>query len=149
MTLSQMALASLMLDINTYPLPVCLLLLDNLLGYRVQPHLTCPVSGFHPQGLGHWVEPASDYVACPAAINSSDSIVTSGEAGWTVRGRLLYHALGISQVWASGPDLRHGQRPGLQLHLDHPEPGPPKGLDQGPEPNNYHCACKVAGCPWA
>ena len=63
----------------------------------------------------------------------------------------LHHALGTSQVWASGPDPRPGTGLGsdhifraLGAHLDHPEPGPSKGLGQGPEPINYHCTCQVA-----
>ena len=145
-----------MLDINTHPLPVCLLLLDNLLGYRgpttVKPALCLDsipgpgTLGGASQGLFCLVEVSP---SCPAAINSPESIVTSEEAGWTVSGTHLHHALGISQVWASVPDLRPGQRPGLQLNSDHPEPGPPKGIGQGPEPINCHCACKVAGWPWA
>ena len=75
----------------------------------------------------------------------------SGEVGWTVRGAHLHHALGTSQVQASGPTPGLDRGLGsdhisgaLGAHLDHPEPGPPKGRGQGPEPINFHCTCKTA-----
>ena len=113
----------LMLDIITPPLPVCLLLLDNLLGYRgpttVKPDL-CLNPTLRPRP---WVAPARDYIAW---------------LGWTVRGAHLHHALGTSQVRASGPHLHLLRGLGsnrisgaLGAHLDHPEPGPPKGGARG------------------
>ena len=69
--------------------------------------------------------------------------MTSGEAGWTVRGAHLHHVLGISQVQASGPDscllrgLGSNHISGaLGAHLDHPEPWPPQGGARGPESSN-------------
>ena len=73
-----------------------------------------------------------------------------------MRGTHLHHALGTSQVQASGPDSGLDQglsfdhiSGALGAHLDHVEPRSPKGLGQGPEPINYHCTCKVVGCSWA
>ena len=77
----------------------------------------------------------------------------SGEAGWTVRGAHLHHALGMSQVRASGTDLRLLRGLGsnhisgaLGAHLDHLESGPPQHGARGPEPPKYHCTCRVANC---
>ena len=61
-------------------------------------------------------------------------IMMSGAAGWTVRGAHLHHALGTSQVQASGPDSCLLRNPdsnhisrALEAHLDHVEPRPLKG----------------------
>ena len=90
----------LMLDITT-----CLLLLDNLHGYRgpttvklahcLHPTLGAWALGGSSQGLHCLVEVSP---TCPAPINSPESSMMSGEAGWTVRGAHLHHALGTSQV---------------------------------------------------
>ena len=139
------------------PLPVCLLLLDNLLGYRGPNTVNQPCVWILPLGPGPWVAPARDYIAwwryspsCSAPINSPESSVTSGEAGWTVRGAHLHHALGTSQVRASGRDPRLLQGLGsnhisgaLGAHLEHPEPGPPQSGAKGPEPPKYHCTCGI------
>ena len=81
-----------MLGITTPPLPVCLLLLDNLLRYRDQPQLNLICDWILPlgpgalggarQGLHCLVEV---FPSCPAPINSPESSMMSGEAGWTVR----------------------------------------------------------------
>ena len=93
-----------MLDITTLLLPVYLLLLDNLLGYRgpttvksalcLDPTFGAWALGGSRQGLHGLVE-----VSPPAqpTINSPESSMMSGEAGWTVRGAHLHHALGTSQ----------------------------------------------------
>ena len=67
--------------------------------------------------------------------------MTSGEAGWTVRGAHLHHALGTSQVRVSGPDshllrgLDSNQVSGaLGAHLDYLEPRPPQGGARGLSP---------------
>ena len=137
-----------MLDITTPPLPVCLLLLDNLLGYRgpttVKPALCLDLT------LRAWILGGSNKElyclmdvspSCPTPINIPGSSVMSGEAGWTVRGAHLHHALGTSQVWASGPDLRllrglgsNHTSAALGTHLDHPELGPYKGRARGLKP---------------
>ena len=139
------------------PPPVCLLLLDNLLGYRglttikpalcLDPTLGAWALGGSSQGLHGLVEVSP---SCPALINSPESSVMSGEAGWIVRGAHLHHALGTSQVRASGPDLRLLQGLGsnhisgaLGAHLDHPEPRPPQSGAREPEPPQYHCACGI------
>ena len=102
----------LMLDITTPPLPVCLLLLDNLLGYR-GPTTVKPALCLDPT-LWVWALAGSSQEqyglvevspSCSVPINSPEPSVTSGEAGWTVTGAHLHHALGTSQVQASGPDL--------------------------------------------
>ena len=145
-----------------YTPSLCLLLLDNLLGYRgpttvkpvlcLDPTLGTRVGG-SSQGLCCLVEVSP---SCPAPINNSESGVMSGEVGWAVRGAHLHHALGTSQIRASGPNsgLDRGLDRGLGsdhisgalgAHLDHPEPRPPKDKGQGPEPINYHCVCKVVG----
>ena len=61
-----------------------------------------------------------------------------------MRGAHLHHALGTSQVRASGPDSGLDRGVGsdhisgaLGAHLDHLEPGPPQGRGQGPEPVYY------------
>ena len=85
---------------------------------------------------------------CLASINIPEPGVTSGEAGWTVRGAHLHHALGTSQVRASGPDPGLGSDciiGAVGAHLDHLGCGPPGSRGQGPEPINYHCACQVVG----
>ena len=139
------------------PLPVCLLLLDNLLGYRgpttvkpamcLDPTLGAWALGGSSQGL-HCLVGVSPY--CLAPINSPESSMTSGEAGWSVKGAHLHHALGTSQVQASGPDscLLRGLgsnhiSEALGAHLDHPEPRPPQGRTRGPEPSKYHCTCGI------
>ena len=146
-----------MLDITTPPLLVCLLLLDNLLRYRgpttVKPALSLDSTlgvwalGGSSQGLHCLVEVSP---SCPAHINSPKFCVTSGEAGWTVRGAHLHHALGTSQVGASGPDpcLLRGLASNcisraLGVYLDHPEPRPPQDETRGPEPTKYHCTCGI------
>ena len=60
--------------------------------------------------------------------------MTSGEAGWIVRGAPPHHALGTSQVQGSDPDSHLLRGLGsnhisgaLGAHLDHLEPGTPKG----------------------
>ena len=139
------------------PLPVCLLLLDNLLGYRgpttvkpalcLNPTLGAWALGGSSQGLHGLVEVSP---SCTAPINSPESSVMSGEAGWTVRGAHLHHALGTSQVRASDPDPRLLWGLGsncisgaLGAHLDHPEPRPPQSTARGPEPPKYHCTCGI------
>ena len=79
--------------------------------------------------------------------------MTSEEVGITVRGAHLHHALGTSQVRASGPDSGLDRGVGsdhisgaLGAHLDHLEPGPTQGRGQGPEPINYHCTCGIVIC---
>ena len=137
-----------MLDIITPPFPICLLLLDSLLGYRGPTTVKLALCldftfgawtlGYSSQGLCRLVEVFPSY---PAPINSPVSCVTSGEAGWTVRGAC--HALGTSQVQASSPDLRllrglgsnHISR-ALGAHLDHPEPRPLKGRARGLSPKH-------------
>ena len=91
---------------------------------RVQPQLNLPCVWIPPLGPGALVGASQGLCclvevspSCKAPINSPESGVMSGEAGWTVRGTHLHNALGTSQVWASGPDLRPGQRPGLQSHF--------------------------------
>ena len=101
-----------MLDITTPPLPVCcfwVICLDT----GVQPQLNLPCVWIPPpgpealdgasQGLCCLVEVSP---CCPSPINSPEPGVMSEEAGWAVRGAHLHHALGTSQVWASGPDPR-------------------------------------------
>ena len=79
----------------------------------------------------------------PSPHKSPESYVMSGETGWTVRGPHLHHALGTSQVWASGPDpcLLRGLGCNcisgvLGAHLDHPEPSLPQGGARGLIPVN-------------
>ena len=130
------------------PLPVCLLLLDNLLGYR-GPTTVKPALCLDPMpkawALGGQelyclveVSPSS-----PSPINSPESSVMLGEASWTVRGAHLHHTLGTSQGQASGPDshllrgLGSNRISGaLGAHLDHPEPRPPQDGAREPEPSN-------------
>ena len=104
----------LMLDITTLPLPVSLLLLHNLLGYRgpttVKPAL-CLDSTPEAWGPG-WSQPGTTLIGggiplMPSPINSPEPSMMSGEAGWTVRGTHLHHTLGTSQVWAL---LRYGSK---------------------------------------
>ena len=132
------------------PLPICLLLLDNLLRNRgpttvkpdlcLDPTLGAWALGGSSQGLHCLVKVSPSF---PALINSSECSVTSGEAGWTMRGAHLHHALGTSQVQASNPDSHLLRGLGsncifgaLGTHLDHLEPGPPKGRAWGSEPSN-------------
>ena len=132
----------LMLDITTPPLLYVCCFWIICLDTGVQPQLDLPcvwilplgpgVLGGASQGLYCLVE-VSPF--CPAPINSPEPSMMLGEAGWTVRGTPLHHALGTSQVWASGPDsglvkgLGSDRISGaLGAHLDHPEPGLPKGL---------------------
>ena len=91
------------LDITTPPLPVSLLLLGNLLRYRgpttvklalcLDPTPWAWALGCSSQGLYGLVEVSP---SCPSPINSAEPHMTSEEAGWTVRGAHLHHALGTS-----------------------------------------------------
>ena len=129
-------------------LDTSLLLLGNLFGYRgpttIKPALCLDSTlgawalGDSSQGLHCLVEVSLSW---PAHINSPESCVTSGEAGWTMRGAHLHHALGTSQVRASNPDpcLLRGLGSNLisgalGAHLDHPEPRPPQGRNRGMNP---------------
>ena len=104
-----------MLDIITPPLLYVCCFWVIYLDTGVQPQLNLPCVWILPLGPGALGE-ASQGLYClvevspsyAAPINSPASKVTSGEAGWTVRGTHLHHALGTSQVRASGPDLRPG-----------------------------------------
>ena len=137
----------LMLDITKPPLPVFLLLLDNLLGYR-GPTTAKPALCLDPTlgawGPG-WLQPGTMLLgrgipSCPTPINSPESSVTSGEAGWTVRGAHLYHALGTSQVLASDRGLGSNRIFGAQgAHLDHPESRTLKLVDHGLNPTLHFC----------
>ena len=128
-----------MLDI-LHPLSLCvccfwIICLDT----GVQPQLNQPCVWILPLGpgaLGGSSEGLCCLVevspSCPAPINSPESGVTSGQAGWTVMGAHLHHALGTSQVWAYSPDSGLDRGLGsdyisgaLGAYLDHPESGPP------------------------
>ena len=142
-----------MLDITTpISLCVCCFWIICLYTQLNQPCVWNPTFGAwalcgSSQGVHCLVEVSP---SCPAAINSPASSITSGEAGWTVRGAHLHHALGTSQVRASGPDpcllrgLGSNRISGaLGTHLDHLEPGLSQGGIRGPESPKYHCTCGI------
>ena len=148
-----------MLDITTPPVPVCLLLLDNLLGYRsptpVKPALCLDSTlrawalGGSSQGL-HCLVGVS--LSCPAPINRPESCMMSGEAGWTVR---VHTTPCIRNFSGMGfrPRPMPPERPGLQLHFwssrssfrPYAAQASP-GWGPGPEPTAYHYTCNVANC---
>ena len=100
-----------MLHITTLPFPVCLLLLGNLLGYRgptTVEHALCLDST-----LGTWGrtlgQPGTILLGggiplLPTPLNNFEPHVMSGDAGWTVRGTHLHHALETSHVQTPVPD---------------------------------------------
>ena len=114
----------LMLDITTPPILYACCFWVICLDTGVQPQLNLPCVWILPMGPGALGGASQGLCclmevspSCPATINSPASGVMSGEAGRTVRGTRLYHALGTSQVQVSSPDLRPGQRPGLWSHF--------------------------------
>ena len=96
-----------MLYITTTPPPVLTLLLTNLPGYR-GPTIVKPVLCLESDQWAWAVEDFRQRLHClvevppllPSPYKSSESHVTSGEAGCASESTHLHHALGTSQVWA-------------------------------------------------
>ena len=113
----------LMLDITTFPHPVVVLLLVNLLCYW-GPTIVWPVLCLEPSqwawALGGsrqgyivwWRYPLS----CPAPHKSPEPPVISGEAGWTTANTYLHLVLGTSQELAHTLIHTLTERHRLQLH---------------------------------